>query len=106
LYAQRLNYIDAAGIRGGTEAMSGIAGFVGAVPRIAGSNADSIAQAMASSLEHRGPDDQGIWIDPDADATLVHRRLSIIDLSPAGHQPMASAGVGRRHFADHFWCKL
>ena len=46
---------------------------------------------MAASLPHRGPDDQGIWIDAEAGTALVHRRLSIIDLSPAGHQPMVSA---------------
>jgi asparagine synthase (glutamine-hydrolysing) len=46
---------------------------------------------MAASLSHRGPDDQGIWRDDEAGAVLVHRRLSIIDLSPAGHQPMISA---------------
>ena len=71
--------------------MCGIAGFVGAAPRAAGGNADDIAQAMAASLEHRGPDDRGIWVDPDAGTALVHRRLSILDLSVAGHQPMVSA---------------
>ena len=71
--------------------MCGIAGFVGAAPKTAGGNVDDIAEAMAASLQHRGPDDQGIWIDPAAGAALVHRRLSIIDLSPAGHQPMVSA---------------
>ena len=49
------------------------------------------AKAMAKSLAHRGPDDHGIWCDPEAGIALAHRRLSIIDLSPAGHQPMTSA---------------
>ncbi len=70
--------------------MCGIAGFVAASP-IAGGDGEAIAERMAASLSHRGPDDQGIWRDDEAGAALVHRRLSIIDLSPAGHQPMVSA---------------
>jgi asparagine synthase (glutamine-hydrolysing) len=49
------------------------------------------AVAMADSLAYRGPDDHGLWADADAGVALTHRRLSIIDLSPAGHQPMISA---------------
>jgi asparagine synthase (glutamine-hydrolysing) len=49
---------------------------------------------MASALAHRGPDDQGVWSDPECGVALAHRRLSIIDLSPHGHQPMVS-GSGR-----------
>jgi len=49
------------------------------------------AAAMAESLAHRGPDDYGLWSDPEAGVILTHRRLSIVDLSPAGHQPMISA---------------
>ncbi|WP_455153276.1 asparagine synthase (glutamine-hydrolyzing) [Bradyrhizobium cenepequi] len=72
--------------------MCGIAGFV-ADPgnRTSVDQLRSIARAMDFSLEHRGPDDCGIWIDADAGVTLVHRRLSIVDLSPAGHQPMHSS---------------
>jgi len=47
--------------------------------------------AMNASLAHRGPDDDGLWTDPEAGIGLGHRRLSILDLSPLGHQPMASA---------------
>src|SRR5262249_23715630 len=46
---------------------------------------------MSTALAHRGPDDHGVWSDPDAGVALGFRRLSIIDLSPEGHQPMASA---------------
>jgi asparagine synthase (glutamine-hydrolysing) len=49
------------------------------------------AAAMADSLAHRGPDDNGLWGDAEAGVAITHRRLSIVDLSPAGHQPMTSA---------------
>jgi asparagine synthase (glutamine-hydrolysing) len=71
--------------------MCGIAGFIGAASNIAGGEAGAIAEAMAASIAYRGPDDQGIWIDAETETALVHRRLSIIDLSAAGHQPMLSA---------------
>ncbi len=46
---------------------------------------------MATSLRHRGPEDEGVWVDPACGIALGHRRLSIIDLSPMGHQPMHSS---------------
>lgn len=46
---------------------------------------------MAQCLAHRGPDDSGEWVDSDAGVALGFRRLAIVDLSPLGHQPMASA---------------
>ena len=65
--------------------MCGIAGFCGgAIPD------PSIAEGMARRIETRGPDDAGVWIDESAKLALSHRRLSILDLSPAGHQPMQS----------------
>jgi asparagine synthase (glutamine-hydrolysing) len=50
----------------------------------------TIAGNMARALMNRGPDDGGVWVDNDAGIGLGHRRLSIIDLSPEGHQPMGS----------------
>jgi len=47
---------------------------------------------MCAAMVHRGPDDAGIWHDAGAGVGLGHRRLSIIDLSSAGHQPMKGAG--------------
>ncbi|HEX3154882.1 MAG TPA: asparagine synthetase B, partial [Candidatus Angelobacter sp.] len=45
---------------------------------------------MGNALKHRGPDESGVFYDDSSGMGLVHRRLSILDLSPAGHQPMAS----------------
>ncbi|HIJ38285.1 MAG TPA: asparagine synthase (glutamine-hydrolyzing) [Rhodospirillaceae bacterium] len=69
--------------------MCGIAGFL---QRDAGPDqAAALARAMGDQLRHRGPDDGGEWTDDAAGIALAHRRLSIVDLSPAGHQPMISA---------------
>lgn len=46
---------------------------------------------MTNTLRHRGPDDGDIWVDAETGIALGHRRLSILDLSPQGHQPMCSA---------------
>ena len=46
---------------------------------------------MANSLEHRGPDDFGIWLDSNQPIAFGHRRLSIVDISASGHQPMTSS---------------
>ena len=69
--------------------MCGFAGFLTNNTN-ALANADAIANAMALTIVHRGPDDGGVWFDDQAGIALAHRRLSILDLSPAGHQPMAS----------------
>src|SRR6185437_3942479 len=71
--------------------MCGIAGFIAAGSGNKAQALSTIAAAMGASLSHRGPDDEGAWVDPEAGVALVHRRLSIVDLSSAGHQPMVSA---------------
>lgn len=63
--------------------MCGIAGF-------AGHYEPALLPRLLDSIVHRGPDDEGVFIDRDARIGLGHRRLSIIDLSPLGHQPMVS----------------
>lgn len=70
--------------------MCGIAGFVWTPIAHLSDSPRSIAEAMGASLTHRGPDSSGIWLDADAHVALSHRRLSIVDLSSAGAQPMAS----------------
>jgi asparagine synthase (glutamine-hydrolysing) len=53
--------------------------------------AKAVAEKMAGRVAHRGPDDAGVWVDESVGIALAHRRLSILDLSTAGHQPMQSA---------------
>ena len=50
----------------------------------------SIIKKMTNSLQHRGPDDDGYWVDYSDGIAFGHRRLSIVELSAAGHQPMLS----------------
>jgi asparagine synthase (glutamine-hydrolysing) len=71
--------------------MCGIAGFQTASAPQSASELTRLATGMNNALRHRGPDDEGVWVDGEAGIALAHRRLSIIDLSPAGHQPMVSA---------------
>ena len=71
--------------------MCGIAGFLNSASNELARELGEVSSAMNVSLQHRGPDDHGVWIDENAGVALVHRRLSILDLSPAGHQPMISA---------------
>lgn len=70
--------------------MCGISGF--ANPRGApGQRLEHVVRSMTRPLAHRGPDDEGVWVDQEAGVALGHRRLSIIDLSETGHQPMVSS---------------
>jgi asparagine synthase (glutamine-hydrolysing) len=66
--------------------MCGIAGLFGQ----AAADGSSMAR-MIGTLAHRGPDHDAVWTDPEALIALGHRRLAIVDLSPAGNQPMHSA---------------
>jgi asparagine synthase (glutamine-hydrolysing) len=59
-------------------------------PRPLEPNAATIVSAMNDMLRARGPDSDGVWLDAPAGVALGHRRLAILDLSPEGHQPMAS----------------
>lgn len=71
--------------------MCGISGFLELGQAPVGNGRELVA-AMNRSLAHRGPDDQGVWADEAAGVYLGHRRLSILDLSAEGHQPMRAAG--------------
>lgn len=68
--------------------MCGIAGIW--TTENSGRDLCAIAERMAASIRHRGPDDGGCWDDTGDGIALSHRRLSIVDLSPLGHQPMLS----------------
>ncbi|MEQ1777322.1 MAG: asparagine synthase (glutamine-hydrolyzing), partial [Nitrosomonas sp.] len=54
-------------------------------------NLECVVSRMSMRIQHRGPDDGGVWVDEAVGIALGHCRLSILDLSPAGHQPMTSA---------------
>src|SRR3954464_7730060 len=71
--------------------MCGIAGFLDTSGQRSEASLLEIAQRMSTAVAHRGPDDQGHWADPSAGIAFGFRRLSIIDISPTGHQPMVSA---------------
>lgn len=69
--------------------MCGISGFMG--PMTSRDQALDTVRAMTDAIAHRGPDDSGCWADESVGLALGNRRLAIVDLSPAGHQPMESA---------------
>lgn len=70
--------------------MCGFVGYFGG-EALSKQTGESVLQHMADKIISRGPDDAGYWYQPERKIGLGHRRLSIIDLSPAGHQPMRSA---------------
>ncbi len=71
--------------------MCGITGFIETQRERSNDELHALVTRMATAIQHRGPDDFGAWCDAEAGVALGHRRLSIIDLSPLGHQPMCSA---------------
>ena len=70
--------------------MCAICGFT--ITRMAEAEVRELLQRMNRTMKYRGPDDEGEWFD--SNMALGHRRLSIIDLSPAGHQPMFLPDAG------------
>ncbi|MBN1141399.1 MAG: asparagine synthase (glutamine-hydrolyzing) [Deltaproteobacteria bacterium] len=70
--------------------MCGIAGFIDFSRSGDRDGQTAAVNAMTTAISHRGPDDLGAWLDPDTGIALGHRRLSIIDLSREGSQPMVS----------------
>lgn len=71
--------------------MCGFTGFFIAGASGSSDSMEAVVSRMALAIRYRGPDDAGAWVDAEAGIALGHRRLSIIDLSPAGHQPMLSS---------------
>ena len=71
--------------------MCGFAGQLGSA-NLPAERLAELGTQMAGRLRHRGPDDAGCWVNEPAGLVLAFRRLSILDLSPHGHQPMSSEG--------------
>ena len=69
--------------------MCGIAGLLS--PGLTDDRAEHYSKQLLHSLKHRGPDDNGSWVDIENGLLMIHTRLSIHDLSSAGAQPMHSA---------------
>lgn len=70
--------------------MCGLTGFLLPRPELDAGDLQAFTRTMTQQLNHRGPDDHGVWVDANIGIALGHARLAIIDLSPAGHQPMHS----------------
>ncbi len=71
--------------------MCGFTGFIDLRRQTSQDRLERLVQTMADSVRHRGPDDGGVWADAEAGIALGFRRLAIVDLTEAGHQPMMSA---------------
>ncbi|HEU0098279.1 MAG TPA: asparagine synthase (glutamine-hydrolyzing) [Allosphingosinicella sp.] len=70
--------------------MCGIAGYIGGRFDQGGQGARAVLARMTGAIAYRGPDSAGAWLEPEHKVALGHRRLAILDLSPAGEQPMTS----------------
>ncbi len=72
--------------------MCGFTGFLNSARVVEHTQAYELLRSMANEIGHRGPDGDGYWVDPLLGIGLAHRRLAIVDLTPAGAQPMLSVG--------------
>ena len=77
--------------------MCGIAGVVDKGGRLSPEALRAAVERMNGAIAHRGPDDAGVWLSEDGRVALGHRRLSVIDTSAAGHQPMVADNESGRH---------
>ena len=73
--------------------MCRIAGLVDFTKGLNSKQLEELTLSMRDSMSHGGPDDAGIYVDEGKGVALGHRRLSILDLSPLGHQPMITEGA-------------
>jgi asparagine synthase (glutamine-hydrolysing) len=74
--------------------MCGIAGLIDKHGKLSADASRAAMVRMTDAIAHRGPDDAGIWISDDGRVALGHRRLSVIDVTSAGHQPMLDESAG------------
>ena len=71
--------------------MCGISGFINFSKNFSKEELSLYASMMSDSMVHRGPNSNGFWVDEKKGISLSHRRLSILDLSNNGYQPMESS---------------
>ena len=71
--------------------MCGLAGFISDSGALPASAWPAVLGRMGDAIRHRGPDDHGIWMDEDTGLGFVHRRLSVLDLSPAAGEALFHA---------------